>query len=502
MFGLVKLYRRFPSAPPGPEPLRFVSPARRRVSAPLPVHEPITGMRHAGAHQGRVEILTGAADTATVVLSAFFAHCTAFGCMLPPLPLWTGVLVAALAFAHLSAAALRPKRGAPVKLSTEIAGVCLCWCAAVVPAGIVLFLLGDLQWRWAAPWIVVGGPLLALTRLASRNALLHLARGGFLGTHIAIVGPRAAAKSLARTLVRSNDEALKSISMLPIDHQELACPAVTEALRRDLRELSLRAKLDEIILVGYNELAPLERLLRCMVEMPVDIHLCRRVPSLPEIPGRFALVGGIPMLSVAERPLSDTDLVLKRLEDVVLSGLLIAFLLPLMALIAVAVKIDSPGPVLFRQARSGYRGELISVLKFRSMHVRYCADRLAPQATRNDRRTTRLGQLLRKTSLDELPQLFNVFRGDMSLVGPRPHPLPLDEGYEGRIQNYLARRRVRPGLTGWAQVNGLRGGTDTVEKMGRRVEHDLYYIEHWSLLFDLWILVMTLRKGFMDENAY
>jgi exopolysaccharide biosynthesis polyprenyl glycosylphosphotransferase len=208
------------------------------------------------------------------------------------------------------------------------------------------------------------------------------------------------------------------------------------------------------------------------------------------------------MLSVLERPLSGWSLVLKALEDRILAAILLLLLGPLLLAIAAIVKLDSPGPALFRQRRYGFANNEIVVYKFRTMFHARVEDASVPQATRDDPRITRIGKFLRRSSLDEFPQLLNVLRGDMSLVGPRPHAVAHNEQYATIIDDYLARHRVKPGMTGWAQVNGLRGETDTPEKMRRRVQFDLYYIDNWSLLFDLKILALTPIAILGKENAY
>jgi putative colanic acid biosynthesis UDP-glucose lipid carrier transferase len=172
--------------------------------------------------------------------------------------------------------------------------------------------------------------------------------------------------------------------------------------------------------------------------------------------------------------------------------------------VALAIKLTSPGPVFFKQKRYGFNNEIIEVFKFRSMHVERCSGEggQIAQATRNDDRITPLGRVLRRTSLDELPQFINVVRGEMSIVGPRPHAVAHNEQYAQLVDEYLARHKVKPGITGWAQVNGLRGETDTLDKMERRVQFDLHYIENWSLAFDLKIILQTLLVGFSHPNAY
>jgi putative colanic acid biosynthesis UDP-glucose lipid carrier transferase len=177
-------------------------------------------------------------------------------------------------------------------------------------------------------------------------------------------------------------------------------------------------------------------------------------------------------------------------------------LAPVFAIVAVMVKLDSPGPVFFRQPRHGWDGRVVSILKFRTMQSTGSLPDGSRQARVNDPRITRIGQFLRRTSLDELPQFLNVLRGDMSVVGPRPHPVALNRSYASRIDAYMQRHRVKPGITGWAQVNGLRGETDTLDKMQRRIEYDLYYIEHWSLWLDIKIILLTLLTGWTGKNAY
>jgi exopolysaccharide biosynthesis polyprenyl glycosylphosphotransferase len=196
---------------------------------------------------------------------------------------------------------------------------------------------------------------------------------------------------------------------------------------------------------------------------------------------------------------------IKRLEDLLLAGLAIIALLPLMLVLAVIIKLDSPGPVLSRQKRYGYNNRLIEVFKFRSMFYHQSDANAERQTTRNDDRVTRVGRFIRKTSLDELPQLFNVLLGSMSMVGPRPHATATKAAgvlFEDAVEQYSARHRVKPGITGWAQINGYRGETDTLEKIEKRVEYDLEYIESWSVWFDLYILFRTLPALILTEEAY
>jgi putative colanic acid biosynthesis UDP-glucose lipid carrier transferase len=212
-------------------------------------------------------------------------------------------------------------------------------------------------------------------------------------------------------------------------------------------------------------------------------------------------VGGTPVIALSASPMSARKEILKRAEDLILGTLALLLASPVMVCIALAIKLGSSGPVFFRQWRYGLDGREIRVWKFRTMRVMEDGHEFR-QATRDDQRVTALGRLLRKYSLDELPQLFNVLAGSMSLVGPRPHAVAHDESFRRLLPGYMWRLKIKPGITGWAQVNGWRGETDTVGKMEQRMEHDLFYIEHWSLSLDMQILWMTIWKGFINENSY
>ena len=216
-------------------------------------------------------------------------------------------------------------------------------------------------------------------------------------------------------------------------------------------------------------------------------------------------IGDLPVIELQRRPLSDRALALKRVEDVVVGGAMLVVLLPVMLAIALAIRLNSRGPIFFRQPRVGLNGNVFEMFKFRSMHHHAVDPGAVRQTQRGDSRITRVGAILRRHSLDELPQILNVLRGDMSIVGPRPHALAMTAqgmALEEAAKDYPARFRMKPGITGWAQTNGWRGNVDTVEKLVRRVEHDLFYIEHWSIGLDLLILRKTVSCVFSDETAY
>jgi Undecaprenyl-phosphate glucose phosphotransferase len=215
----------------------------------------------------------------------------------------------------------------------------------------------------------------------------------------------------------------------------------------------------------------------------------------------YSKVGDIALLQANTRPIKEWSLIFKTLSDYLVASFGLLLAAPLMAAIMLAIKLDSPGPIFFKQRRRGFNQNMFRVWKFRTMSVLEDGDEIR-QAAKNDQRVTRVGRFLRRTSLDELPQLLNVLQGHMSIVGPRPHAVEHDDYYETIVSRYASRHRVKPGITGWAQVNGFRGETEIVEKMAKRIEYDLQYMENWSLAFDLKIIVLTLFKGFWHENAY
>jgi exopolysaccharide biosynthesis polyprenyl glycosylphosphotransferase len=223
-------------------------------------------------------------------------------------------------------------------------------------------------------------------------------------------------------------------------------------------------------------------------------------------PRAYSYIGGVPVIDVFDKPIADWDVLIKMVFDRVVGALALIALSPVLLATAIAVKLDSRGPILFKQRRYGFNNELIEVFKFRSMYVDQLDQTASRLVTKGDPRVTRVGRFIRKTSIDELPQLFNVvFRGNLSLVGPRPHAVHAkaeNQQYEQVVDGYFARHRMRPGITGWAQINGWRGETDTQEKIQRRVECDLYYIENWSLLLDIYILLVTPIALAKTENAY
>ncbi len=270
----------------------------------------------------------------------------------------------------------------------------------------------------------------------------------------------------------------------------------------DLEQIIQEHEIGEIYItfpVSHSE--PAERIIRRAINLPVNVNWVPDTSVVEALSRRTESIEDQPLVCLTDSPFRGGRRTLKRLEDITLATLALGLLWPLMLGIAIAVKVTSPGPIIFRQQRHGLHGRTISVWKFRTMRVQPEGE-AKRQASPDDERITPIGRFLRRWSLDELPQIINVLQGRMSMVGPRPHPLWLDEYFGAEIDAYMQRHRVKPGITGWAQVHGLRGETDTVEKMERRLQYDLYYINHWSPWLDFKILFLTVFAVFRGTNAY
>jgi Undecaprenyl-phosphate glucose phosphotransferase len=360
---------------------------------------------------------------------------------------------------------------------------------------------------WVGMWFVYGFFGLFAIRMLLRHQIERWQHGGRLTRNVAIIGAGAHGQRLIEHMIRVGNNAERIVGVFD-DRKERVPGSVggypVMGGTGDLVRMARKNAIDEIIIaLPCNAEERLLELMKTLRSLPVDIRLCPDMIAFHLPHRQLSHVAGVPMLNVFDKPLSGWGLILKSLEDRALAAFILFLISPLLALIALAIKVDSRGPILFRQKRYGFNNEVIEVLKFRSMYTdRKDTDTAVVQATKRDPRVTTVGRILRRTSLDELPQFVNVLMGTMSIVGPRPHAVSHNEQYAVVIDEYLARHRVKPGITGWAQVNGLRGETETLEKMEQRVRYDLYYIENWSLLFDIRIILRTLFVGFSHPNAY
>lgn len=364
---------------------------------------------------------------------------------------------------------------------------------------------------WLAGFYGGGLAVLVAFRLGLSALVRHWTRQGRLDRRAVIVGGGDAGETLVKALAQQPDSDVRLIGVFD-DRGEDRSPPVCAGLRKlgsvdHLVEFARRTRVDLVLFsLPISAEKRILQMLKKLWVLPVDIRLSAHANQLRFRPRAYSYIGNLPLLDVFDKPITDWDVVMKWLFDKLVGGALLLAVSPVMALIAVAVRLESRGPVLFKQKRYGFNNELIEVYKFRSMYVEQCDPTASKLVTKDDPRVTRVGRFIRKTSLDELPQLLNVvIKGNLSLVGPRPHALHAKAAnalYDEAVDGYFARHRVKPGITGWAQVNGWRGETDTQEKIQRRVEHDLYYIENWSLLFDLYILAKTPFALAKSENAY
>lgn len=357
---------------------------------------------------------------------------------------------------------------------------------------------------WFVGWGAAVCAGLLLSRLGSWLLVQHWIASGRLTVNLALIGERRVIGDLMQVIGEAGTRLHQIVGIFNDD--ATAGGSEGGPGLADLEALIRSGQIQEIVIaVPWTEEPRILRLLERLRAYPVDIRLAPSKLDFPFARARTSTWSGVTLLDISRAPISGWQRIVKRLEDLALGLALLAVFLPLMVIIALAVRWDSPGPIFFRQKRYGYNNTLIEVFKFRTMRVEltdHLAERLVGP---NDPRVTRLGAWLRRTSLDELPQLLNVVRGDMSLVGPRPHALrakAADRLYEDVVADYASRHRVKPGITGWAQVKGWRGITDTEDKIRRRVEHDLHYVEHWSVLFDLQILIMTVVAVIRPSNAH
>ncbi|MBX9740816.1 MAG: undecaprenyl-phosphate glucose phosphotransferase [Beijerinckiaceae bacterium] len=388
------------------------------------------------------------------------------------------------------------------------------WTLVFLAAQATIFLL-KVENTYSRIWLVLfftGGFVSLLTvRMAVAIFLRHLTNTGRLDRRTAIVGGGPSCHQLLNALTNQSDSDLRICGVFD-DRADDRSPDLVAGFPKlgnvdDLVEFARHTRIDLIIFtLPITAEARLLQMLRKLWVLPIDIRLSAHTNKLRFRPRSYSYIGNIPVLDVFDKPIADWDVVVKMAFDKIVGSLALLFLSPVILAVAIAVKLDSKGPIFFRQKRHGFNNEPIEVWKFRSMYTDRLEYTAPKQATRDDPRVTRVGRFIRRTSLDELPQLFNVvFFGNLSLVGPRPHPINArtpDAAFEAVVDGYFARHRVKPGITGWAQVNGWRGETDTPDKLQNRIEHDLHYIENWSIFFDFYILAITPFTLIGDKNAY
>jgi putative colanic acid biosynthesis UDP-glucose lipid carrier transferase len=368
---------------------------------------------------------------------------------------------------------------------------------------------------WFGSWALLSIVLLFLLKRLMVIGLRELRGRGWNKKNIVIFGAGELGQMVADRLKNAEWAGFNIVSFLDDDADNVKARAqmgAEEALRTIPVRASSSVNLESFIKEhDVQELwiaLPLKaeervrELLFALRHSTIQIRFVPNIFSFKLLLGHsISDVAGIPVVDINSSPISGVNRVIKEIEDRVLAAIILVLISPILVLVAIAIRLESRGAVVFKQERHGWDGKVIKVYKFRSMRVMESSGAFT-QAKKNDPRVTRVGSFIRRTSLDELPQFFNVLQGRMSIVGPRPHPVSLNDHYKDKVEFYFQRHKVKPGITGWAQINGCRGETDTLDKMERRIQYDLQYIQNWSVWLDLKIIFLTIFKGFVSDKAY
>jgi putative colanic acid biosynthesis UDP-glucose lipid carrier transferase len=445
------------------------------------------------------------ADPLWLVAAGIAAHATYFGYVELPDRYWFAIFSGAvLGLAVMPLSGLyRPQRG--MSLAVELSALFNAWLVLVGCGLAFLFATKtgiEFSRVWAGLWVVLGVSGHALLRIPLRFALRALRRRGFNLRHIAIVGAGPFGSEVVNRLKDSPWTGFAIFGVYADEPSVAGKEAAQEPLHKPLAQLAVDLRtgiVDQVwIALPLNAEERIRALLTELRDHPVTICFLPDIYSFNLLHHSFSEIAGLPVINLTDTPLQGWKLLGKTIEDYLFSAVLLLIASPLMVLIALGIKLTSPGPVFYRQQRVTWNGAHFSMLKFRSMPVDAEATSGPVWARAGEARATRFGALLRRTSLDELPQFINVLKGEMSIVGPRPERPQLVAEFRKQIPGYMQKHLVKAGITGWAQVNDLRGDTD----LAARIQFDLYYIEHWSIWFDLRILALTVVNIFTSRNAH
>jgi putative colanic acid biosynthesis UDP-glucose lipid carrier transferase len=424
---------------------------------------------------------------------------------------WIAASIAAVLFLVIGQSLSVYQSARDARLRPQLVRIWSGWLAGVVPVLLFLLFISKQSEQYSrlivTTWFVLAPFLISVWRTGATVLLREARVRGYNTRAAAIVGMTELGEELALQMAAVPSLGLQVYGFYD-DRDEERCHPIPESLGTragtlgDLVDAARTGEVDLIYIAFPLRAEPrINELLRQLSDTTASVYLAADFFVFDLLHARWGTLGGVPTMSLYETPFYGVDGWLKRLEDIVLGSLILLLVAIPMLIIGLCVKLTSPGPALFRQRRYGLNGEVIDVLKFRSMTVTEDGP-VIKKATKDDERITKLGAFLRRTNLDELPQFFNVLGGSMSIVGPRPHAVAHNELYRKQVRGYMLRHKVKPGITGWAQVNGWRGETDTLDKMEKRVEHDLDYIRNWSLLWDIQIIFMTVFVARARRNAY
>jgi Undecaprenyl-phosphate glucose phosphotransferase len=442
-------------------------------------------------------------------LACSFAYHWATGGNIADVPAFIGVGIVVAANFTVIMAARRNYRIKNLRTFTRQArDATVAWwgvCGMLAVVGFTMKISSDFSRGSSILFFFGGLATFLMWRLLVANFISQsLANGSFATKKVVVIAEKGLIVS-SRSLIELRRYGYHSVKTCEVSKEEIARIGVAASLRTklaDVIEVARSERIEDIyLLIGWHHHRIIDSILDALAVLPISIHLVPDESAARFLNSPIANIGATWTAELRRAPLTRGELAAKRFFDLVLSGIALVTLLPLLLITALLIKLDSRGPVFFLQKRNGFNGHAFNIFKFRTMHVLEDGPAVR-QATRNDPRVTRLGRWLRRSSIDELPQLLNVLRGDMSLVGPRPHATSHNSEYEKLIANYAFRHHVKPGLTGWAQVKGYRGETQKIEQMERRVEHDLWYINNWSPLLDLSIILRTMMVMLRQRMAY
>lgn len=399
-------------------------------------------------------------------------------------------------------------------LIEHVGALTLAWTAVIMSVVLFAFFLdeaGHVNRDWIGVWFLIGWVLICTARSAATLGLREVRKRGWNHKRVLVVGNDSWKNTVVRRLNNAIDYGLDVVAVLSASQDEWGTdldgvPVVggPEVIPSVLAE----EQIDEVWICAGSEAdsqldGSVDKVLRLLRHNTVTQRIIPCVESAPWMQKPVVDILGLPVVNVSVSPMRNVvNRAIKAVEDRVVAALILLIASPVMLATALAIKLTSRGPVLFKQMRHGWDGQPIEIYKFRTMVVHDEESGQVTQARKGDPRVTPLGNFLRRTSLDELPQFINALQGRMSIVGPRPHAIEHNQFYMHKIDAYMQRHKVKPGITGWAQINGLRGETGTVEKMRKRVEYDFYYIDNWSVWFDLRIILLTVVRGFFHPNAY
>ncbi len=440
-------------------------------------------------------------DLSLVFLSAFAAYYLQTGHFSPQLNHEVIILLTALMIISCSSFSNLYLSWHGQRLKHQLFKIISVWVFVFLCLFNLLFLSEQYEFfsrNWLVLWFVIGINLNCIYKIILFLIFKKLRQSGKNLRHVLILGQTKLTTDIVNRSIEYPEYGFK-IKQMNINSADFI---ETEYLQKVLNTVENNTYQELWICLPFSEAANIKKLLYHLRNSTLEIRLFPSIEELSLLNYDVTHLMGFHSINLSCSSIVNLNATVKSCQDVFITCIILCIISIPCLIISILIKITSPGPVLFKQLRHGLNKKEFTIYKFRSMNVHTESKGKTTQATKNDVRITKLGAFLRKTSLDELPQFINVLQGKMSIVGPRPHALAHNEYYQYSIKSYMWRHKVKPGITGWAQINGHRGETDTLEKMQARVEHDLWYIENWSLILDLKIIFLTILKGFINKNAY